>query len=229
MRDWFQLHPQPDTRSFVQLCNELNNGVVRQQRQKVSVLKLKIWWRNEKQRLKKLDGRGEEASEGPKKRGRKPKAQQQFEGDMSSPADTRDTSNVDMREEVGEGHSMVSMSPEPSHSQYQEPSASQAGASMELSRRIPPDMSRSHAEMTSHFMTSPAPHDSEFAILSSSSRGLEGRASTSAALAATTQEHTVRHTHPQPVRSVMDLSPHTEHYHMAPGYRPINLNQHSFM
>lgn len=84
MRDWFLLHHHPDNEAFVQLCHELNNGPVRQQRHKVCVPKLKVWWRNEKQRLKKMESRSADGTSGgnvvegvgvvKKKRGRKPKA-----------------------------------------------------------------------------------------------------------------------------------------------------------
>lgn len=52
MREWYRGNLNPTTEEFKRFLEELNNLPVRQERSKVPLRRLKIWWRNEKQRLK---------------------------------------------------------------------------------------------------------------------------------------------------------------------------------
>ncbi|XP_076437639.1 uncharacterized protein LOC143276867 [Babylonia areolata] len=50
LRSWYQDYPNPSHDKFVIFAHELNKGHVRQDRPKVTPQKIKIWWKNERQR-----------------------------------------------------------------------------------------------------------------------------------------------------------------------------------
>ncbi|KAJ8322371.1 hypothetical protein KUTeg_000842 [Tegillarca granosa] len=52
MRKWYQTCKHPTNEKLRFFTDELNRGHVRQERPKVTVSKLKIWWKNERQREK---------------------------------------------------------------------------------------------------------------------------------------------------------------------------------
>lgn len=52
MRDWYRNNKNPSAEEFKRFLDELNRLPVRQERSKVPLRRLKIWWCNEKQRLK---------------------------------------------------------------------------------------------------------------------------------------------------------------------------------
>lgn len=52
MRKWYQNCKHPTNEKLQFFTDELNQGHVRQERPKVTVSKLKIWWKNERQREK---------------------------------------------------------------------------------------------------------------------------------------------------------------------------------
>lgn len=52
LRTWYRSYKNPSNEKFTLFANELNKGHVRQDRPKVTVEKLKMWWKNEKQREK---------------------------------------------------------------------------------------------------------------------------------------------------------------------------------
>lgn len=52
MRDWYRNNQNPSSEQFKRFLDELNSLPVRQERSKVPLRRLKIWWCNEKQRLK---------------------------------------------------------------------------------------------------------------------------------------------------------------------------------
>ncbi|CAC5415735.1 SATB2 [Mytilus coruscus] len=54
MRQWYKTCKNPTEHKLNFFANELNKGHVRQERPKVTVAKLKIWWKNERQREKKM-------------------------------------------------------------------------------------------------------------------------------------------------------------------------------
>ncbi|CAG2216757.1 unnamed protein product [Mytilus edulis] len=55
MRQWYKTCKNPTEHKLNAFANELNKGHVRQERPKVTIAKLKIWWKNERQREKKLN------------------------------------------------------------------------------------------------------------------------------------------------------------------------------
>lgn len=55
MRQWYKTCKNPTEHKLNSFANELNKGHVRQERPKVTVAKLKIWWKNERQREKKIN------------------------------------------------------------------------------------------------------------------------------------------------------------------------------
>ena len=57
MRDWYCACKNPSDQILRRFLEELNEGHIRQQRHKISLSKLKIWWKNEKQREKRLQMR----------------------------------------------------------------------------------------------------------------------------------------------------------------------------
>lgn len=73
MRSWFNMYLNPNDALFESLVQELNNDNVRKQRKPITVKKLKIWWRNEKARQKRILGRIERGEEILKKKGRRKK------------------------------------------------------------------------------------------------------------------------------------------------------------
>ncbi|KAL8572491.1 hypothetical protein ACOMHN_005637 [Nucella lapillus] len=52
LRSWYREHPCPSNDQFIIFAHELNQGHVRQDRPKVVPQKIKIWWKNERQREK---------------------------------------------------------------------------------------------------------------------------------------------------------------------------------
>lgn len=54
LRTWYKTCKTPSHEKFVFFANELNKGHIRQDRPKISAAKLKIWWKNEKQRERRL-------------------------------------------------------------------------------------------------------------------------------------------------------------------------------
>lgn len=62
LREWYKLCPNPTNNDFRHYLDELNSSPVRQERIKVPLRCLKIWWRNEKQRLKRIQTKAEERS-----------------------------------------------------------------------------------------------------------------------------------------------------------------------
>jgi hypothetical protein len=74
MRSWFNLYPNPNDALFDSLVEELNDSNIRKQRKQVNTKKLKIWWRNEKVRQKRIISRIERGEDVIKSgRGRKRK------------------------------------------------------------------------------------------------------------------------------------------------------------
>ena len=57
MREWFNANKSPSEESFQGYLRELNTGPIRRQRGNISMNKLKIWWKNEKQREKRVNSR----------------------------------------------------------------------------------------------------------------------------------------------------------------------------
>ena len=64
MRDWYRDCPNPTNDDFRRYLDELNSAPVRQERPRVHMRRLKIWWKNEKQRLRKQQQRELEKSTG---------------------------------------------------------------------------------------------------------------------------------------------------------------------
>lgn len=62
MREWYRNSSNPSAEEFRRFLDELNNLPVRQERSKVPLRRLKIWWRNEKQRMKRLQRKEVERS-----------------------------------------------------------------------------------------------------------------------------------------------------------------------
>lgn len=60
MREWYKSCPNPTVDDLRRYLDELNSSPVRQERIKVPLRRLKIWWRNEKQRLKRIQVKEEE-------------------------------------------------------------------------------------------------------------------------------------------------------------------------
>lgn len=54
MRKWFNSCKTPSDEKLKYFAAELNKGHVRQERPNVTVAKLKIWWKNERQRERRL-------------------------------------------------------------------------------------------------------------------------------------------------------------------------------
>ena len=59
MRDWYKACKNPSDQILRRFLDEINEGHVRQQRPKITLTKLKIWWKNEKQREKRLQQKQE--------------------------------------------------------------------------------------------------------------------------------------------------------------------------
>ncbi|ESN91785.1 hypothetical protein HELRODRAFT_165862 [Helobdella robusta] len=55
MRSWYKFCPNPTSEELKNYLHELNVSPIRQERPKISLKRLRIWWRNEKQRVKKVD------------------------------------------------------------------------------------------------------------------------------------------------------------------------------
>lgn len=60
MREWYKSCPNPTNDDLKRFLDELNSTPVRQERVKVPLRRLKIWWRNEKQRLKRIQTKEQE-------------------------------------------------------------------------------------------------------------------------------------------------------------------------
>ncbi|KAL8578816.1 hypothetical protein ACOMHN_022109 [Nucella lapillus] len=56
LRSWFQTYPNPSNSRFNMFARILNSSQVRLHRPKISPKKIKIWWRNERQRTKDQQG-----------------------------------------------------------------------------------------------------------------------------------------------------------------------------
>ena len=54
LREWFHENPNPSDKKLTKYTNKLNAGHTRQERPKLTIAKLKIWWKNERQREKKM-------------------------------------------------------------------------------------------------------------------------------------------------------------------------------
>ncbi|XP_013402117.1 uncharacterized protein LOC106167793 [Lingula anatina] len=61
LRGWFQKTKTPSEPLLIHYVNELNRGHVRQERPKVTLDKLKIWWKNERQKERKQRVKEKEA------------------------------------------------------------------------------------------------------------------------------------------------------------------------
>ena len=59
MREWFKNCKNPTRQKLQQFAEQLNKGHIRHQRQKVTPSRLRIWWKNEKQRERKLISKNE--------------------------------------------------------------------------------------------------------------------------------------------------------------------------
>jgi len=59
LRKWFKTCKTPSEEKLKYFANELNKGHVRQERPKLTVAKIKIWWKNERQRDKRQDKKQE--------------------------------------------------------------------------------------------------------------------------------------------------------------------------
>ncbi|KAK3576093.1 hypothetical protein CHS0354_032217 [Potamilus streckersoni] len=62
MRHWYKTCKTPTIEKLKFFAEELNKGHVRQERPKVTVIKLKMWWKNERQREKRLEQKRETQS-----------------------------------------------------------------------------------------------------------------------------------------------------------------------
>ncbi|CAH1774221.1 unnamed protein product, partial [Owenia fusiformis] len=57
MRRWYKSDKSPSEESLKYFLNELNKGPVRQDRPKLTLAKIKIWWKNERSREKKIQNK----------------------------------------------------------------------------------------------------------------------------------------------------------------------------
>ncbi len=57
MREWYHGCMVPTEETLKGFVNDLNEGHIRKERKKVTVAKLKIWWKNERQREKRIQQR----------------------------------------------------------------------------------------------------------------------------------------------------------------------------
>ena len=52
MREWFQMCPNPNREDLIRFTDQLNSTPTRKERVLVSPSRLRIWWINEKQRMR---------------------------------------------------------------------------------------------------------------------------------------------------------------------------------
>jgi len=100
MREWFQLCPNPSREELIRFTDQLNSTPIRKERVLVSPSRLRIWWINEKQRMRRCSDPGFVSRSGRKR----------LQPKWVEPAEQNGHSSTETNEMIDVGHTEASKS-----------------------------------------------------------------------------------------------------------------------
>lgn len=99
LRKWYFSCPNPSTDELKKFLRELNMAPVRQEREKIPLRRLRVWWRNEKQRLKRCEEEGVKVVEGGGGRKRKKRKKKKMLAQTQQHIDIQEEKQADNQDD----------------------------------------------------------------------------------------------------------------------------------